>query len=274
MLAAISRRVLVSSLLVYTSSVVRLGAVEPPTALSLLPDLEDGFRRLYLVRHGETAWNVAGRIQGKTDNPLNDNGRRQARLLADYLASEPLDVVASSTLQRAATTADAIAERHATARRLRLASFSEMCFGEYEGQEMSAVELGYRDALKAWASGDTDRTMPGKGGESPAMVAARGVEGLRSLGLVGESPTTARRVCVVAHSRFNKILIASLQGDLSKASSVAQGNTCLNVLDVSPDGRCVVRAVNLREHLLPDGTAALRDPMALGVSRSRAGVAR
>ena len=51
----------------------------------------------------------------------------------------------------------------------------------------------------------------------------------------------------MAHSRFNKFLIAALQGDLTKASDVQQGNTCVNVLDVrSRDGLCVARALNLR----------------------------
>ena len=99
-----------------------------------LPPLSEGWRRLYLVRHGETEWNVEGRVQGRTDNPLNDNGRRQAELLADYLSSQPLDVVASSTLQKAAVMADAVASRHPAAKRRRLDAFSEMCFGDFEGQ--------------------------------------------------------------------------------------------------------------------------------------------
>ena len=266
----VSRRGLISGLLISTSSVTRLGAKEPPaslaarppSALSLIPPLEDGFRRLYLVRHGETEWNVEGRIQGRTDKALNDNGRRQARLLAEYLRGAPLEMVASSTLQRAASTADTLAEFHPKAERRQLASFSEMCFGDYEGQVMASVVSEYKGALDAWAAGDTSRSFPGRNGESPEMVAARGRDGLRSLGLLGDAPTAARHVCLVAHSRFNKILIASLQGDLSACSALAQGNTCLNVLDIAPDGYCVVRALNLREHLLAEGTA-LRDSVAL-----------
>ena len=53
---------------------------------------------LLLVRHGETDWNAEGRLQGHTDTPLNDYGRRQARALADGLAAERLDAIYASDL--------------------------------------------------------------------------------------------------------------------------------------------------------------------------------
>ncbi|HVS84538.1 MAG TPA: histidine phosphatase family protein [Gaiellaceae bacterium] len=66
---------------------------------------------LLLVRHGETDWNASGRLQGHTDTPLNDFGRRQARLLAEQLADEQLDAVYSSDLARARETAEIVGER-------------------------------------------------------------------------------------------------------------------------------------------------------------------
>ena len=54
---------------------------------------------------------------------------------------------------------------------------------------------------------------------------------------------------MVAHGRFNKILIAALRGDVSTASDVQQGNTAINIIDFAPDGRAEVRALDLREHL-------------------------
>jgi probable phosphoglycerate mutase len=66
---------------------------------------------LLLVRHGETDWNADGRLQGQTDRPLSDFGRRQARQLADELADEELEAVYSSDLTRARETAEIIGER-------------------------------------------------------------------------------------------------------------------------------------------------------------------
>ena len=66
---------------------------------------------LLLVRHGETDWNAEGRLQGHTDRPLNEYGRRQARRLADELAGEELAAIYSSDLLRARETAEILGER-------------------------------------------------------------------------------------------------------------------------------------------------------------------
>ena len=66
---------------------------------------------LLLVRHGETDWNAEGRLQGHTDRPLSDYGRRQARRLAEELEGEELEAIYSSDLARARETAEIVGER-------------------------------------------------------------------------------------------------------------------------------------------------------------------
>jgi 2,3-bisphosphoglycerate-dependent phosphoglycerate mutase len=66
---------------------------------------------LLLVRHGETDWNADGRLQGHTDRPLSDYGRRQAIQLAEDLAGEELDAIYASDLARARETAEIVGER-------------------------------------------------------------------------------------------------------------------------------------------------------------------
>jgi broad specificity phosphatase PhoE len=66
---------------------------------------------LLLVRHGETDWNAEGRLQGHTDRPLNDYGRKQAKELAQRLAGEGADAIYASDLVRAKETAEIVGER-------------------------------------------------------------------------------------------------------------------------------------------------------------------
>lgn len=67
--------------------------------------------KLYVVRHGETIWNVEHRVQGITDIPLTEKGEAEARELQDLVSSLNIDVVISSPLERARKTAEIITDK-------------------------------------------------------------------------------------------------------------------------------------------------------------------
>lgn len=67
--------------------------------------------RICFIRHGETDWNVAKRIQGQTDVPLNETGRSQALAMAFNAAHYDFHAIYSSDMQRALDTAKCVAER-------------------------------------------------------------------------------------------------------------------------------------------------------------------
>jgi broad specificity phosphatase PhoE len=70
-------------------------------------------KRVYIIRHGETNWNLKGKIQGGGfDIPLNNNGKLQALKAAEFLKDVPFDLIASSSLSRAKETADIIYNHH------------------------------------------------------------------------------------------------------------------------------------------------------------------
>ncbi|MBI3763708.1 MAG: histidine phosphatase family protein, partial [Chloroflexi bacterium] len=104
--------------------------------------------RLWLIRHGETDWNVEGRWQGQTDPPLNESGRAQAEALAAQLAGIRIEAIYSSDLQRAHTTARIIARGLGLPVRLD-ARWREIDQGEWEGLLVTEVAARYPDELAA-----------------------------------------------------------------------------------------------------------------------------
>ena len=88
--------------------------------------------RLYIIRHGETEWNVLKRFQGRSDIPLNDEGRRLARITAEALREVPFSRIYTSPLKRAYETAMIIkADRDIPV--IEEPRIIEIGFGEYEG---------------------------------------------------------------------------------------------------------------------------------------------
>lgn len=90
--------------------------------------------RFFLVRHGETEWNRIRRIQGSSDIPLNDTGRRQAKQVGDILANHRFDLIVSSPLSRAMETALIISKRLGMPAPLPLSSLTERHYGDAEGK--------------------------------------------------------------------------------------------------------------------------------------------
>ena len=66
--------------------------------------------RIYLIRHGETDWNLEGRLQGREDIPLNENGIRQAKNCGQVFRGRRIKAILTSPLIRAKRTAEIIAE--------------------------------------------------------------------------------------------------------------------------------------------------------------------
>ena len=87
------------SLALALGSLFLAGASQPALA-----DDARGKVTIYVVRHGETDWNLQGRIQGSTDNSLNAKGREQAAAIAAQLAQLSIDQISTSGLSRAIQT--------------------------------------------------------------------------------------------------------------------------------------------------------------------------
>lgn len=96
-------------------------------------------RSFYFLRHGETDWNKKAVLQGHSDIPLNETGRRQAEDIIPVMKNLPIDRIVASTLARAHETARII---NAVLKKpiIQDAALWERGFGDYEGMAVSEIE--------------------------------------------------------------------------------------------------------------------------------------
>ncbi len=198
--------------------------------------------RLLLIRHGETDWNREGRIQGHTDLPLNETGRRQAERLAGRLAGWPIAALYSSDLARAAESARILGR--AIARDPVLdAAWRERSGGAVEG----LVDPEIRERFpEVWTEMRSRRFWTAPRAEPVESVRDR---------LLGAYHAVLERhpdqtVAVVSHGFALRLLVAQVLGlpiDLPTAFSVG-GNTGLTRLEVDERG-AVVTLLNDTSHL-------------------------
>lgn len=130
---------------------------------------------LWIVRHGQTDWNVEGRYQGQADQPLNAVGLAQASAAAAKLQGQRFAAIYSSDLQRARVTAEVIATALGMPVQVDC-RLREVNQGEWEGMLTADIQARYAEE---WAARQQDRlhTAP-PGGESLAQVAARVLAGV------------------------------------------------------------------------------------------------
>jgi probable phosphoglycerate mutase len=124
---------------------------------------------LYLARHGETDWNAAGRWQGHTDVPLNDNGRAQARAMARAMGGLGVAGIVTSDLTRARETGAIVATELKVAFAYEDADLRERGFGVFEGLTPAECERLHAEAWRVWMA---ERRAPA-GAESQGTFAAR-----------------------------------------------------------------------------------------------------
>jgi len=158
--------------------------------------------RIYIARHGETTWNVEGRIQGRSDPDLSPKGHAQSLALVEQLKDTPLSAIYTSTLKRSILTAQPIAS-HLGLPIERRSELDEIAFGILEGRLFSLDD----DARKEWERLREDRfsyRIPG--GETFADVADR----LRPFTEWILQIHRRQEILIVGHRMANRLLIGML----------------------------------------------------------------
>lgn len=190
--------------------------------------------RLILIRHGETAWNRATRIQGHTDIPLSPLGLAQAQRLARALADEPLAAIYASDLSRARQTADALARVHGLPVRFD-AALRERAFGRFEGLSWEEIGERYPEDAARWRRREPDFAVGG--GESLSVFSDRckAAVGRAAAAHPGQS------IAVVAHGGVLDCLYRAATGlALDAPRSWQLGNATINRLLATADGFALV----------------------------------
>lgn len=186
--------------------------------------------RIYIVRHGVTAWNREMRMQGHTDVALHEDGRAQAERLATRLAasSYPPEYIYSSDLSRARETAEAIA------RPLNLTvqtseALRETCLGEWEGLTREEIELRGDAELLANYLRDSHRFRP-PGAETLESVWKRMNGVLDAI----RRDHNSGNIAVVGHGgSLRALLCAALDAPIGSMRHLWLDNASLSIVEKS-----------------------------------------
>jgi broad specificity phosphatase PhoE len=190
----------------------------------------------FLVRHGETDWNLVGRIQGSTDIPLNATGREQARATGEKMQGRRWDVLVSSPLSRAMETASIIASCIGMPEPTPVADIVERHYGEAEGMTGPELEAFYPN----------DTPVPGR--ETREAVKARVIAALHAIA----AENKGKNVIVVAHGGVIRAVLQSTTGHAFFGERITNGS--VHSFHHSDDGLQLVQFNDPLELLTDDIT--------------------
>ena len=196
--------------------------------------------RIILIRHGETAWNKVGRLQGTSNVLLSPEGIRQAKLLAQHAPFHSVDAIYSSDLSRAVTTAEILAEKF-NLPVIQERGFRETNFGDWEGKLFT--ELMVVDGFEKFFT-QPDRVHP-PNGETFLECQARVLTSLEEI--VADSP--GQSVVIVSHGAVIRLMLcAALELPIRKMWAINQVNMAVNIIRVD-GGNITIELVNSTAHL-------------------------
>ena len=197
---------------------------------------------IYLVRHGQTNWNILGKTQGHGNSNLTEKGINQAKDLAESMIKYPIDYIYSSDLGRAVETAEIIANKF-DKEVITTPALREMGFGEWEGLLIKEIQENYADIYKTWRNQPHLAEIPG--GETLQIIKERTDKFLQEL----NEKYDGKHIVLVTHSVTARVILLSvLNSAMENIYRINQGNTALNVIEFR-DYAPVVIKMNDTSHI-------------------------
>ena len=200
-------------------------------------------KKIYLLRHGQTDYNLQGVVQGSgIDAPINATGRAQAEAFFGAYREVQFDQLYHSALIRTRQSIQGFIDLGIPV--TSLAELNEISWGNYEGTPMTPEEGEYyRMMLDQWQQGNLDYAIAG--GESPNSVAERLH---RAIQIILNGPGETILVCM--HGRAMRIFLSLIcQTPLKEMDQYEHGNLCLYLLQQEEKGGFTLLKENDQQHL-------------------------
>lgn len=186
--------------------------------------------KICFIRHGETDWNIAGKLQGRTDIPLNESGIKQAQACGASLLQNEWDLMITSPLLRAKETGQIIQQK-LNIPLYEMASFIEVAFGDAEG-----LTYHERDARFP------NRDYPNK--ETEAMVTERFLKGIRTV----HQDHTNKNILIISHGAFIKAIFYYFSNGTIGTGTTRLTNGSFSTLEIN-DNDTHILDYNTTHHL-------------------------
>lgn len=199
--------------------------------------------KLYIIRHGQTDWNIAKKIQGRQDIPLNERGHFQAQCLGKAMENRPITAVFSSPQIRAMETAIAVASP-ACVLVIPVRDLMEINYGVWEGKTEEELLRDDRALYEAWWSHPAETAPPE--GESINQVNERCRQAWKEI-----KPQLTGDAAIVAHGGLLAHFMEQLLGSESIAASTVAHNASITTIEYEPETeRFVLVEFDDYKHLL------------------------
>jgi len=200
-------------------------------------------KEIYIIRHGQTALNAQGIVQGKgIDASLNDFGRKQAAAFYEAYKHVKFDVVYTSSLTRTKETAEAFIK--AGIPHIADSNLDEISWGEVEGNSgFTDNSEMFEELLGQWRGGNVYYKF--EGGESPFDLQQRQLKFLERL-----KASSEKLILIATHGRFIRAFMCTLlDRPLSDMEMFDHTNLCLYKVNLMSDGTFEIEQHNNQEHL-------------------------
>ncbi|WP_370838819.1 histidine phosphatase family protein [Intestinibacter bartlettii] len=200
---------------------------------------------IYIVRHGQTEWNLLGKTQGHGNSDLTPKGIEQAELLADSMTKYPIDYIYSSDLGRAYQTAEIIGNK-LNIELEKTEALREMNFGTWEGRIIKDIIEEDPELYKMWRNEPHLAKIPQ--GETLSQIKERTDAFIKEI----NEKYDGKHIVLVTHSLCARIMLLSfLDSDVKNIYRINQANTALNIIELRDYGPVVMK-MNDTTHIIND----------------------